>query len=467
MNFKKTALYLGPLLFVVFKLIPHSEIDELSWNVLAVAVWMLVWWLSETVNLAVTALLPMVLFPVLEVMPLKEVSTNYANPLVYLFFGGFILALSIEKWGLHKRIALQIIKFTGFGITRITLGFMLATAFLSMWISNTATTVMMLPIAISVIKLVEQKKKSKFAVLLLIGVAWAANIGGMATLVGTPPNLVMAGFMKEELGREIFFSEWIVIGLPITIVLLIFGYFLLTFFIPNDEKHAETESASILIHKELSSLGKIKGPELRVAIVFFATAIAWITRKQIVELTGLSQISDTTIALLASVILFITPTGQKNNTRLLKWKDTEKLGWGILLLFGGGLALASGIQQSIWVIKIGDWIGTLGFSHLFLMIAIMTVIGVFLTEIVSNLALVTALMPLVAAIALGANIDFFNLGLPLTLGASCAFMFPMATPPNAIVFSSGRITVIQMARYGFLMNWISVAIIALACWLFL
>jgi sodium-dependent dicarboxylate transporter 2/3/5 len=462
---KKIALWLGPIAFSLILMFPISSIDVLSWRVLAVAVWMLIWWLSETVNLAVTALLPLILFPLLNILPIADVSANYANPLVYLFFGGFLLALGIEKWGLHRRIALFIIRITGTSTLRVFLGFMISTAFLSMWISNTATTVMMLPIALSVIELVETKKKSRFAVLLLIGLAWSANIGGIATLIGTPPNLVLAGFMKEELNREIFFSDWIVFGFPVSITLLTLGYFLLISYLPKDERQADSVEVKKLIRAEADKLGKLKGAELRVLVVFVLTALAWIVRKQVVDLTGWTALSDTTIALCAGFVLFVLPANEQRNKRLLTWKDTEKLGWGILLLFGGGLALAAAIQKSTWVLKIGDAIGSMHITSIILMVLIITLIGIFLTEVVSNLALVTALLPLVAAVAVGANTDFFNLALPLTIGASCAFMLPMATPPNAIVFSSKRITVAQMARYGFLMNLLATLVIVLAVWL--
>lgn len=450
----------GPLIFLLVYVLPFDGIDPLSQSVLAVTCWMLVWWLTETVNLAVTALLPLVLFPLLGVMPLKEVSPNYANPLVFLFFGGFLIALGIEKWNLHRRIALSIIKFTGTSTMKIFLGTMIATAFMSMWISNTATTVMMLPIILSIVDLIEPEKKSKLAILMLIGLAWSANIGGMATLIGTPPNLILAGFMKEELGREIFFSEWIVFGLPLAIVLLASAFFLLTRFLPKHERQAESALAKELIAEQLEKLGPLTGGERSVLILFILTALSWITRKQVVELTGFTAITDTTIAMTAGILLFVIPTKKHDKKiRLLKWSDTSRLSWGILILFGGGLALASAIQRSQFVPIISETVNSLEYGHILLFISILAVMGVFLTEVISNMALVTALLPLVVAISEGTNIDFLNLALPLTLGASCAFMLPMATPPNAIVFGSNRITVLQMARYGFLMNLLAIAVI--------
>ena len=403
----------------------------------------------------------MIVLPLAGVMPLKDVTPNYANPLVYLFFGGFILALAIEKWNLHKRIALHIIRITGTSTMRIFLGFMIATAFLSMWISNTATTVMMLPIALSVVDLIDTQKKTKLAVLLLIGLAWSANIGGMATLIGTPPNLVLAGFMKEELGREIYFSEWIVFGLPLSIVLLGASYLLLGLLMPRSQRQKSSAEARELIQSEIDKLGPLSVGEKRVLVIFIQTALAWIFRKQLVNLTGLDELSDTIIALIAGLTLIVTPSGGMKSKRLLLWKDTRRLEWGILILFGGGLALAGAIQQSTWVVRIGDTIGAMELNSLLFLIGIIALLGVFLTEVISNMALVTALLPLVAALAVGSQSDFFDLALPLTLGSSCAFMLPMATPPNAIVFSSGRLTVATMARFGFVMNLISVALITL------
>jgi len=458
---KQIARIAGPLLFLIVLFLPHQGVDEPSWRVLALAAWMLVWWLSETVNLAVTALLPLVLLPLLGVMPLNDVAPNYANPLVYLFFGGFILALAIEKWNLHKRIALNIIRITGTSTMRIFLGLMIATAFLSMWISNTATAVMMLPIALTVVDLVETEKNSKLAVIVLIGLAWSASIGGMATLIGSPPNLVLAGFMKEEFNREIYFSDWIAFGLPLAMALLAAAFITLSMLMPRKQRLNGSDETALLLDEELKKLGPLSVGEKRVLFVFVTTAIAWIFRKQIVDLTGLDELSDTAIALLAGIFLFVTPSGEANHERLLVWKDTQRLEWGILILFGGGLALASAIQQSTWVSRIGDLIRDMGIESPFALIIIITILGVFLTEIVSNLALVTALLPLIAALALGSNVDVYDLALPLTLGASCAFMLPMATPPNAIVFSSGRLTVATMAKYGFWMNVLSIGTIIL------
>lgn len=453
-------LIAGPILFFILLFLRPSDVDSTSWHVLAVAGWMLLWWLTETVNLAVTALLPLVLFPVLGIMPISEVSANYGNPMVYLFFGGFIIALAIEKWNLHRRIALNIILKFGTSTPMLLLGFMAATAFLSMWISNTATTVMMLPIALSVIAISDTEQTFKSSALLLLSIAWAANIGGVATLIGTPPNLVLSGFVKEEFGTEIYFSQWIIIGFPVALLMLLAAFFILKQFLPKGED-LTASGARENIREELKQLGKIRGPEKRVFYVFVGTALAWICREFIVDLTGLTQISDTVIAIVSAIVLFTLPSDKSHGERILVWDDTKYLSWGILILFGGGLALAAGIQKTIWVQQIGSIIGSGSIENLFVLIVILATVSIFLTELISNLALVSALLPLVAA-ATSTHEQFMLLSLPVTIGASCAFMLPMATPPNAIVFSSRRLSIDYMARYGFILNLASVAIVSLA-----
>lgn len=455
------ALIAGPVLFAILLNFRPETVDVLSWQVLAVAAWMLVWWFSETVNLAVTALLPMILFPLLGVMSLNDVSTNYANPMVYLFFGGFVLALAIEKWQLHRRIALHIIAYFGATSARLLLGFMAATAFLSMWISNTATAVMMLPIALSVIRIIDPDESRKSSSIILISIAWAANIGGIATLIGTPPNLVFAGFVAENFEEEIHFSQWLMIGMPVAIALLLVAFAILRSYMPRSEAHESTLETQAIIQEEIKKLGPLKGPECRVAVVFVATALAWIFREQLIWLTGIAAITDTGIAMISALVLFTLPGDGQSNNRLLSWNDTRGPSWGILILFGGGLALAAGIQQSAWMLQLGDIIGSDGLQHAFIVVLVLAAVGVFLTEVLSNMALVAALLPVVAAATTGRQ-EFIYLALPITIGASCAFMLPMATPPNAIVFSSERISMMQMARYGFILNLVSVLVVALA-----
>jgi sodium-dependent dicarboxylate transporter 2/3/5 len=317
-----------------------------------------------------------------------------------------------------------------------------------MWISNTATTIMMLPIALSVLNVVKvsPEVENRMSFILLVGVAWSANIGGMMTLIGTPPNLIFAGFLKEQLHTEIAFSHWLIIGLPAGITLLLAAYSFLSRFVPKVLLFNEHN----VIQDELTKLGKMSLQEKRVTVVFVSTALAWILRPFVVSHFSLEGLSDTTIALVCAIVLFVLPGTKKE--RLLKWSDTSKLAWGILVLFGGGLALAGAIKSSGIIDLIEVYLSALEVSNVIVLIAIMTLIGIFVTEFVSNMALVAATLPLVYAVSSSMNVDFELLALPLTLGASCAFMLPMATPPNAIVFSSGKIRIEKMARFGLVMN---------------
>lgn len=451
------SLVAGPLSFLIIELIYQ---DEPLIHVLAVLSWMLIWWMTEVVNLAVTALLPLVLFPLFGVATLKEISVNYSHPIVFLFFGGFVLALAIEKWNLHKRIALSIIQKTGIKSRQVLLGFMIATSFLSMWISNTATTIMMLPIALSVLEViqVEKKQANKIGFILLVSIAWSANIGGIMTLIGTPPNLILLGFLRDQLGRDIAFVNWLQIGIPAGLTMLGLTYVVMSRFLPDFNLFAEEN----VIEKELDGLGKMSTPEKRVAIVFFFTALAWIIRPLLVKWTGLTALSDTHIALICAIVLFLLPSGEGDDNRILKWNDTSKLAWGILILFGGGLALASAINTSGALKLIEGYLSSLEINSILVMIAAIAFIGIFVTELVSNMALVAATLPLILAISKSMQVDFLVLALPLTLGASCAFMFPMATPPNAIVFSSGKIRIEKMARFGLVINAIAFVVITLS-----
>ncbi len=451
------SLIAGPLAFTIIELICQ---DELLIHVLAVLSWMLIWWMTEVVNLAVTALLPLILFPLLEVSTLKEISVNYSHPIVFLFFGGFVLALAIEKWNLHKRIALSIIQKTGIKSRQVLLGFMIATAFLSMWISNTATTIMMLPIALSVLNVIQVDKKQSNTIgfLLLVSIAWSANIGGIMTLIGTPPNLILLGFLREQLSRDITFANWLLIGIPTGVALLAVTYFVMSRFLPSFNLF----DGENVIEQELAGLGRMSKPEKRVAVVFLLTALAWIIRPLLVKWFRLDALTDTHVALMCAVVLFVLPSGEIGDGRILKWNDTSKLAWGILILFGGGLALASAINNSGALTLIENYLSSLDISSVLIMIAIIAFVGIFVTELVSNMALVAATLPLILAISKSLHVDFLVLALPLTLGASCAFMFPMATPPNAIVFSSGKIKIEKMARFGLLINAMAFVIITLS-----
>jgi len=432
---------------------------------LGIALWMLIWWITETVHLGVTALLPLVLFPALEIAEAKSLATYYAHPLIYLFFGGFVLALALEKTGLHYRIALWILRKTGTKDHQLLTGFMLATAFMSMWISNTATAIMMLPIASSVIAILEPEQRDKLARPILLSVAWAANIGGMATLIGTPPNMIFAGFMSTQLNRQIGFVEWLPVGLSASALLGTIAYLILRRGLGHNElSSSEEERTRNWLKDEWSRLGTLTTAQRRVAMVFALTAMFWILRPYLNIWIPVIQWSDTGIALAAAVILFAVFDGSDKS--VLDWGDTKALPWGILLLFGGGLALAGTLQASEWFVLLGDQLQSLHGIPFATWLLVMALLGVFATELLSNMALVSALLPLVYSLATALGLDFYALSLPLVLGASCAFMLPMATPPNAIVFSTGSLSMSYMIYRGIALNLLSVVLLFMLTWFF-
>lgn len=464
--FKKIGLFLAPFLFILLLLIPAPEVlGESAWKVIAIAIFMLIWWVTEAVPIPVAALLPLVLLPLLGVMDMKTAAAPYAHPIVFLFMGGFMIALAMERWELHRRIALNIVNFTGTNANGIILGFMLATALLSMWISNTATTVMMLPIAVSVIQLLSKNRTDgmrPFAISLMLGIAYAANVGGTATIIGTPPNSVLAAYVSKTYNYEISFADWLIVGLPFALILLGLVYlFLVKILYPN--KLGKFEGAQELIDIELDRLGRFSRGEILVLIIFLTTAICWILRVPInnlfEQLNIAIELSDAGIAMLASIMLFVTPTDKNLDQFVLEWKDTERLPWGILLLFGGGLSLAGALSSTGIIDLIGGQFEEAKRAG-FIIILALAAISLFLTEVMSNVALVTVLLPVIGGVAIGTGIDPLYLMIPVTLAASCAFMLPMSTPPNAIVFASGHLKIAQMVRAGIILNIIAILLIA-------
>ena len=456
-KFTSIIRWLGPILALLISLAGQGQSHFV---LLGIAAWMLVWWITETVHLGVTALLPLLLFPVLELGAAKELAGYYAHPLVYLFFGGFILALALEKSSLHYRIALWILKRTGTKDAGLIAGFMLATGFMSMWISNTATAIMMLPIATSVLGVLHKEKQSKLSRPVLLSVAWAANIGGMATIIGTPPNMIFAAFMSEQLDRPIGFMEWLPVGLTATVILGITAFWIITRGLPKDIlSDKEEQNTARWIAQEWNSLGGLTPVQKRVAVVFTFTATLWILRPYLAQWISVIQWSDTAIALASAVMLFALRDGNKGN--ILDWEDTKNLPWGILILFGGGLALAGTLQGSQWFELMSKMLENMGQLPQWVWLLIVAIIGVFATELLSNMALVSALLPLLLSLSLAIGIPMDALSLPLVLGASCAFMLPMATPPNAIVFSTGKLTISYMIYRGIVMNVLAIALIVL------
>ncbi|WP_297704904.1 DASS family sodium-coupled anion symporter [uncultured Eudoraea sp.] len=463
---KKLGLISGPLLFFIFTNLPNFIPENESANsVIAVALWMVIWWITEAVSISVTALLPLVLFPVMKIMPITDVGANYGSPIIFLFFGGFVLALALEKVNLHKRIALNIIKITGTTANKVVLGFMIATASLSMWISNTASTVVMLPIAMSVIGLLINdkdgytKNDQNFALSVMLGIAFSANAGGIATIIGTPPNSVMIGLLENEYNIEISFLKWMTLGLPLSIILLIISYLVLVkWMFPN--RQLQFKASKDVINSELKELGPTSGKEKMVLVIFGITVFLWIFRTLINKIFPGLGLSDTIISMLAAISLFAVPYNIRKGDFIIKWNDTQKLAWGILILFGGGLALAKGMSVSGIVDIVSNAIATSEISILFTA-SLLIILMLFMTELMSNVALVAVLAPVVAGIAIGLDIPIVYLLIPVTIASSCAFMLPMATPPNAIVFASGYIKVHQMAKVGIILNLIAVVLLIL------
>ncbi|TJY37285.1 SLC13 family permease [Pontimicrobium aquaticum] len=463
---KQFGLILGPLLFTFTLLFFKPEdLSPEGIAVLATTLWVAVWWILEVVPIAVTAMLPIILFPITGAMELSTTTAAFGHKYVFLYIGGFTLAIAIEKWNLHKRIALTVINLIGTSVSKIILGFMVATAFLSMWISNTATSVMMLPIGMAIILQLKDKPDTKedenkvFGKALMLAIAYSASIGGIATLIGTPPNLIFAGILEEQYNIEMTFSKWIVYGLPISIILLFICWKYLTniafTFAQKDFPGGKAE-----IRRLLNNLGKISYEEKTVLVVFGATAFLWITRSFLISKL-IPAIDDTIIAMVSATILFVLPTKNRKEKKIINWESAVKLPWGILLLFGGGLALAEGFKTSGLAQWIGAQITQFDNLPLFALLFVLVLAVNFLTEITSNLATTAMLLPVIAPIALVLDVHPFTLMVGITVAASCAFMLPVATPPNAIVFGSGYLKIPDMMRTGILMNVISVVLITL------
>jgi sodium-dependent dicarboxylate transporter 2/3/5 len=431
---------------------------------LASAIWIAVWWITEALPIAVTALLPIILFPLSGGLGLSETTASYGHKYVFLYIGGFILAIAIEKWNLHKRIAINIIKIVGTNVVYIILGFMIATAFLSMWISNTATAVMILPIGLAIVSQLKDNPKTIedenliFGKALMLAIAYSASIGGMATLIGTPPNLVLAGVVKETYGVEITFSQWFKFGFPISVLLLYICWFYLTK-IAFKFKQKSFPGGREEIINQLKSLGKITFEEKMVLMVFICTAFAWISRSFLIK-QFIPEIDDTIIAITAGTVLFLLPS-RSGKTRLLNWDDAIRLPWGIILLFGGGMALALGFEASGLAVWIGQQMISLSTMPLILILLILITSVNFLTEITSNLATTAMLLPVLVSMASAIGVHPYLLLLGATVAASCAFMLPVATPPNAVVFGSGYLKIEDMVRKGFWMNIISIILLTL------
>ncbi len=471
------GFFLGPVLFVLILLFTSNEFIAPGANkVIALAAWMITWWIMESAPVAVTALLPLAIFPALGTLSMSEASAPYANPAVFLFMGGFMIALALEKHKLHERIAINLIRITGTSGNGIILGFTLATGLISMWISNTATALMMLPIAISVIELLRSpssesgetmsKGERNFALGLMLSIAYASSLGGIGTIIGTPPNVVFVGYAKQVYGHDISFFKWMLFGVPMALTLLFICYFIITrVLFPNHIK--SVEGSQQLVTDKLLSLGKIKLEEKLVLIVFSITSFFWIFQQGLNTAFGNAIFNDTNIAITGGLMMYLMPVNFKENIFLLEWKDTNKLPWGILILFGGGLCLAKGMETTGIIKAIGDVIASQNNLPLWQLLLILIAVTIILSEFLSNVALVTIIIPVVFGIADGLHYDPYVLALPVTFAASCGFMFPIATPPNAIVFASGHIKMKDMMRAGILLDIVSILIILLFSLLYL
>lgn len=461
---QKIGLVAGPLLFILTLLFFHPEgLSSQANAVLASTLWIAIWWITEAIPISVTALLPIILFPLTGGLDLKSTTSSFGHKYIFLYMGGFIIAIAIEKWDLHKRISLSIINIIGTNVSKIILGFMCATAFMSMWISNTATSVMMLPIGMAIIaqlkdnpSTIEDENKI-FGKALMLAIAYSASIGGMATLIGTPPNLVLAGIVQEFYGIEISFAQWFKFGLPISILLLFICWQYLTKF-AFSFKQKQFPGGKEEIQKLLKELGAIGFEEKVVLLVFISTAFLWISRSYLQNF--IPALDDTIIAMTAGVILFLLPARSKNK-KIITWDEAVKMPWGIILLFGGGMALAAGFQSSGLAEWIGSQLTSLKGMPIFFLIIILIASVNFLTEITSNLATTAMLLPILAPMALTIDVHPYILMVSATVAASCAFMLPVATPPNAVVFGSGYLRIPDMVRAGIWMNLISILLLSI------
>ncbi len=465
--YKKRGFWIGLATFFFILFSPNPEsLSSVGWAVAAVTLLMAIWWATEAVPVAVTALLPLACFPMLGVTDFKTAALPYANPNIYLFMGGFILALGIESSGLHKRLALKMLIAVGNSGAKLIGGFMLVSAIISMWVMNTSTTLMLLPIGLAVCASVaetipnfSQRDKRNFEISLLLGIAYAASIGGMSTLVGTAPNIIFAGFMQETYDLQISFTDWMKLGVPIATFMLFSSWYAITKIVYPVNFVASIET-KLQLQNMLNDLGPLSKDEKKVLTIFSLAASAWMFRTLLDNYAPFSGLTDAGIAIIAALSFFFIPS-ENHKTDLLTWEQANKLPWGLLVLFGGGLSLAASIGSS----GLGGWIGQ-GLTVLenvpsiILILAVAAMI-IFLTEITSNVATTSTFLPVVGAVAVALGITPISLTIPVVLAASCAFMLPVATPPNAIVFGSGKLTIPDMIRAGFVLNIIGIFLVTL------
>ncbi|MFI8777186.1 SLC13 family permease [Brachybacterium paraconglomeratum] len=502
---RRLGLAVGLVAALLIYLVMPADAPHAAKLTAATAVLMAVWWMTEALPIPATALVPLVVFPVLNPeVGFDDVGASYGNNIIFLFMGGFMLALAMQRWNLHKRIALAIVGAIGTSPALLILGFMIATGFISMWVSNTATAVMMLPIGVSVLVLVNRLRledaagkgeepgegvdpdleaegsagtassavRSRFGTALMLGIAYAASIGSLATIIGTPPNALLAAHMSQEFGVTIGFGRWMVVGAPIAVVFLLIAWLLLTKVIFKPEI-SEIPGGAELIREERRGLGRISSGEVRVLSVFVLAALSWVFIPLIWQIAGAGDppIGDAGIAMVVALLLFVLPAGAARGVRLLDWDAAVKLPWGVLLLFGGGLALSAQFSSSGLTEWIGEVTAGIGGLPVVLIVAIVAAGILFLTELTSNTATAATFLPVATAVAVGIGVDPMLLAIPVALAATCAFMLPVATPPNAIAYGSGYVRIPQMASAGLWLNLIGIVLISattmtLAVWVF-
>lgn len=472
-----TGLILGPLLFALIMLFFTPDgLSPAAKGVLASTVWIATWWITEAIPIPATSLLPILLFPLTGALEVKAVTSAYGDETIFLFMGGFMIALAMEKWNLHKRIALTIISAIGTNTDRIILGFMVATGFLSMWISNTATAMMMVPIGLAIIYQVQEalkddptidttKENFGFGKALMLGIAYSASLGGIATLIGTPPNTLLAGAVNKLYGIEISFAQWMLFGVPLAWIFIIIAWVYLVK-VAYPLKLKQLPGGQAVMRKEKEKLGSASYEEKVVFVIFVLAALAWITRTFLL-VQFLPSLTDAMVGLTAALLLFIIPAKTRKGDHLLDWNTAVKLPWGILLLFGGGLAIAAGFTAS----GLSEWVGSqltaLQGIPVLVVILIVTAFVIFLTEITSNTATASMMYPIMASLAVALGIHPFALMIAAGLAASCAFMLPVATPPNAVVFGSGYLRIPDMAKAGFALNIIGIFLVGLSIYYYL
>ncbi|MBT7953408.1 MAG: SLC13/DASS family transporter [Gammaproteobacteria bacterium] len=466
-NFRWIGLIGGPIFgLLIYFLVPESfvgldnnpvSIGHAGKLTAALACWMAVWWLGESIPIYATAMLPLAVLPLGGARTMKETALGYAHPLIFLFIGGFMLALALERWQLHKRFALMVLRVIGTSPVRLVGGFMFVCATMSMWITNTATTLVMLPIALSVIRIYESQfpEKKNLALCLLLGIAYSASIGGIGTIVGTVPNIFTVSFLESEMDIQVSFLQWMKIGVPVVVIFVPIVWLMLTRFIYPLDNEAIDESVLDTKPEPWNNGSKLT------LMIFFLTAFCWMFRPLLIKIDALQHLSDGGIAVIAALLLFIIPSNIKEKEFLIDWETAVRIPWGIVILLGGGISLATAISgNGVSELLASNLSGLEGIHPLLMSLAVVTLI-IFLTEMTSNVATTTALIPMFAAMAVGLGIAPITIIIPATIAASCAFMLPVATPPNAIVFGSGLLHIPQMAKAGIWLNIIGIFIVTI------